>query len=245
MPNTCAVCAKIFYSYQNKIECCFCNRWCHHNNRLNCSNLSENEFQAHVDDPYKYFECDTCVSRRISKENRSIFQRLPFVQEFEASFDVFKPFRRNDVRSLSPDDLQTFISQSNSINVSSILDVDDQNDSPSTSLNSKYYQVNEFNALDFDTNSKFSLFHTNIASLNLHIDDLKSVLSRIKLPFNVIAISEHKIHKDMVPSNNIDIPGYDFVFQPTLSTHGGTGFYIKNNLDFEKRDDLCISSGTD
>ena len=45
--------------------------------------------------------------------------------------------------------------------------------------------------------------------------------------------------------SNIDIPGYQpFVFDCSETTHGGTGFYIKNSIVFNKRDDLkCYSQG--
>ena len=76
--------------------------------------------------------------------------------------------------------------------------------------------------------SSFGLFHVNIASLDKHIDDLKLILSLLNYNFDIIGISEHKILKDTLPSNNIKIPGYEeFIFEPTETTHGGTGFYIK------------------
>merc|ERR1712208_182516 len=77
------------------------------------------------------------------------------------------------------------------------------------------------------------------------IDDLRTVLSRLKFNFDVIGISEHKIRKGTAPSNNIDIAGYnEFLFDPTETTHGGTGFYIKNNLDILPRNDLKFNSPT-
>ena len=84
--------------------------------------------------------------------------------------------------------------------------------------------MNQLNLLKPDISSSFGLLHVNIASLNAHIDDLKTVLARSKFNFDIIGISEHKICKDMTP-NNIDIPGYnEFIFEPTETTHGGTGF---------------------
>ena len=54
----------------------------------------------------------------------------------------------------------------------------------------------------------------------------------LNFKFDIIGISEHKIRKCTLPSNNISIPVYDeFIFEPTETTHGGTGFYIKNNID--------------
>ena len=83
----------------------------------------------------------------------------------------------------------------------------------------------------------------NIASLNAHIDDLRSVLSRLKPQIDIIGISEHKIKKGCTPSNNIDIGGYDeFKFEPTGSSHGGAGFYIKTGYDYIPREDLNLNS---
>ena len=39
-------------------------------------------------------------------------------------------------------------------------------------VNSKSYLVDLFNSMKIDIPSSFGLFHANIASLNLHIDDL-------------------------------------------------------------------------
>ena len=80
----------------------------------------------------------------------------------------------------------------------------------------------------------------------LHIDDLKLILSWLSFKFNIIGISEHKIRKDTLPSSNILIPGYEeFIFEPTETTHGGTGFYIKDNIDYITRKNLQINSPGD
>ena len=60
----------------------------------------------------------------------------------------------------------------------------------------------------------FGLFHANIASLNLHIDDIKHILSRLNFNFDIIGICKHKIRKDTLPSNNISIPGYEEFLNP-------------------------------
>ena len=83
----------------------------------------------------------------------------------------------------------------------------------------------------------------NIASLNAHVDDLRTVLSRLKFDFDVIGISEHKIKKGQTPTNNIDLLGYEeFIFEPTETTHGGAGFYIKKGLNSNERKDLRLNS---
>ena len=110
-----------------------------------------------------------------------------------------------------------------------------------SAVNSKYYDVDEFNALDIDVSSSFNLCHVNIASLGNHIGDLRLVLSRLKHKFDIIGISEHKINSS--PSNNIDLIGYnEFIFEPTETTHGGTGFFIKENINFIERNDIKLNS---
>ena len=110
-------------------------------------------------------------------------------------------------------------------------------------VNSKYYDIKKLISTKIDIPSSFGLFHANMASLNLHIDDLKHILSLLNYEFDIIGISEHKIRKDSPPSNNIFIPVYnEFFCGPIETTHGGAGFYIKDNLDYILREDLQINS---
>ena len=84
--------------------------------------------------------------------------------------------------------------------------------------------------LKHDKSSSFGFLHVYIATLNAHIDNLKTVLARIIFGFDIIGISEHKTKKGSIPPNNVDISGYSkFEFEPTCTTHGGAGFYIKND----------------
>ena len=76
----------------------------------------------------------------------------------------------------------------------------------------------------------------------MHIDDLKLILSLLNYKFDIIGISEHKILKEKSPSNDISIPGYEFIFEPTETSFGGTGFYLKDNLDYILRKDLQFNS---
>ena len=81
--------------------------------------------------------------------------------------------------------------------------------------------------------SSFAILRADIAFLNLHIDHLKYILSSLNYKFDVIGISEPKNRKDTLPLNNISIPGYDeSIFETTKTTHGGIGFFIKDNVDY-------------
>ena len=64
---------------------------------------------------------------------------------------------------------------------------------------------------------------------------------------DIIGITEHKIKKDKddkcIPPSNIVIGGYEgFRFEPTGTTHGGAGLYIKNGIDYIVRKELNLNS---
>ena len=123
---------------------------------------------------------------------------------------------------------------------------EDDNDRFLSRVNSKYHDMKSLNSLDVDVPSSFGVFHVNIASLDKHIGDLRDLLAECKHKFDIIGISEHKIKKGKSPSNNIEIAGYDpFIFEPTETTHGGAGFYIKQNTDYIERPDLQFNSPSD
>ena len=247
MPSICPVCSKCCYSSQNVIECSVCKKWIHHGNRLKCSGLTDVEFQEHCTDEFKPFECDYCVSMRISLENNSIFVKLPFPVECEEN--IFgKPLSspKPDVSSMSPEQLKKFVKHCDDIKTIATKSNEDENDQLSLTINSQYYDIKKFNKTKIDKKSSFGLFHVNIASLNLHIDDLRDLLCRLDFSFDAIGISEHRIKKDQKPSNNIDLQGYDeFKFESSATACGGTGIYVNKKHDYVVRDDLKLNSPSD
>ena len=138
---------------------------------------------------------------------------------------------------------QLFINDCNDLTSDFFNKYDEDSDELYAGINSRYHSVQEFNNLKIDQKSTLSICHTNIASISKHSDDLHLTLSALKINFNIIGITEHKIHKDAVPSANIDIEGYrPFLYDPTSSSHGGTGFFISESINFKKRDDLKFNS---
>ena len=246
MPS-CPVCSKSCHSYQNVVECSTCKKWVHHGNRLKCSGLTDAEFEEHTLDEFKPFECDFCVSLRISRENNSIFVKLPFPVECEENiFGKPLPTPKPDVTSMSPEQLKKFVKQCDEIKDFVTKSHESENDQLSTTINSQYYDIKKFNKAKIDKNSSLGLFHVNIASLNAHIDDLRDELSRLDFNFDVIGISEHRIKKGQKSSNNIDLQGYsDFKFVSSETACGGTGFYINNKHNFRERDDLELNLSSD
>ncbi len=107
------------------------------------------------------------------------------------------------------------------------------------STESKYYSIGDFVSAKFSTN-KFSVYHLNIASLKKHIDELRIMLSCTNHNFDVICISETRLHEE-VPLSNIEIDGYEFIHQPTLNQCGGVCIYIKNGIEYAIIDHLTKS----
>ena len=123
------------------------------------------------------------------------------------------------------------------------MEEDSDNETIYHNINSKYYDILDFNKIKTDESSTFGIMHTNLASLNLHFDDLRIILSKLKYKFDIIALTEHKIKKDVGATTNINLDGYyPFEHDPIETTHGGTGFYINKSLDFVRRKDLEFQS---
>ena len=138
---------------------------------------------------------------------------------------------------------QLFINECNDLSSDFFNKYDEDSDELYAGINSRYHSIEEINNLKIDQKSTLSMWHTNIASISKHFDDLHLTLSELKINFNIIGITEHKIHKDAIPSANIDIEGYrPFLYDPTSSSHGGTGFFISKSINFKKRDDLKFNS---
>jgi len=113
--------------------------------------------------------------------------------------------------------------------------------------NSKYYSTSEF-AADFDISNcvsgkHFSALHSNIRSLNANIDKLTQLLHELHHNFSIIGLSETKL-KVAGPQTifNNQIPGYNFVSQPSLSNSGGVAFYISNDLAVFTREDISCTT---
>ena len=131
-----------------------------------------------------------------------------------------------------------------SFNIQSLLDSmkhnNDDNGFLSDSINSSYYDSDEFSKKPCP-NKNFSLIHLNIASLQLHIDELVSLLQISNKNFDIICISETRLKEDQEILVNIDLPGYSYFHTPTKTACGGTLIYYKNYLSAKILSQFCHS----
>ena len=106
-----------------------------------------------------------------------------------------------------------------------------EDDFVSDSVGSKYYTPAEFLTQKF-TKKSFTMIHLNIASLSRHIDELRSLLTLLGHPFNIIAITETRLH-DSTPLVDVNIDGYDFHHKETPTQCGGAAIYIRSDHEYE------------
>ena len=112
---------------------------------------------------------------------------------------------------------------------------------PEKIASSKYYDIDEMHNIEIPhKNKSLSLFHINACSLNKNFDDLQHLLSCTKTKFDIIAISETRITKQVSLSNNLNLNNYSFEFTLTETSAGGTLLYIANHLSYKCRNDLNI-----
>ena len=69
-----------------------------------------------------------------------------------------------------------------------------------------YYDLNDFNK-SIVTKQGLAVLYLNISSLSSHINELKLLLSRLNVNFDIICISESRITKSNLPTSNRYIPG--------------------------------------
>ena len=133
------------------------------------------------------------------------------------------------------DNIEFYVDKTPSFSIQSLLDKMpgqkiDTDQFMSNSILSRYYTTSEFLSAKF-SNKTFSIFHLNISSLQKHIDELRTLLICTNANFDVICISETRLHNE-VPLSNIAIDGYDFIHTPTPTQCGGAGMYIKNGIEY-------------
>ena len=207
-------------------------KWFHAPPMKKCSLLNNEQFEIlnspnNTDDWY----CSKCTATS-----------FPFTDLNDTHFLLFQ----NDLMDKASEDLvlhpdESFVEFTESCEKFSLNSEDDPNDDMFNHINSKYYNIHNFNLMKPDLQSSLGLLHTNLASLYKHYDDLLITLSQLKFEFHVIAITEHKI-RDSTPIHNIEIPGYhDFIYDSSETSYGGTGFYLKKSLAYNIREDLKLN----
>ena len=235
----CSVCTKETRSKKTKLIPCFsCNSLIH---RKKCANIPLNQLLNFKKATWKNWECNACLVDKFPFSNmrdedivnisyNSLYNCacLTDIHDLEKiNFKRFDYHKYLDSKhGPDPDNLAEEL-----FNLKPDFD---------------YFSIHDFhklvNKLPKSKNS-FSLFHTNIQSLNHNFDDLNILLSTLKFDFDIIALTEtwNSIEKKNT-FNPGKLEGY-YPYQGTMGNtlRGGCGIYIKQNLKYFERKDLNIS----
>ena len=112
---------------------------------------------------------------------------------------------------------------------------------PENVIQSKYYDIDELQKLKIpNKENSLSLFHINSCSLNKNFEELQNLLQSTNINFDVIAITETRIPKNVSVTQNIVLNNYSFEHTFTESSAGGTLPYIADHLSYKIRNDLKI-----
>ena len=219
----CSICNKNVLSNQAGIFCDSCHKWCH----ITCDGTSLTDYeilQSTNDDSSITWNCLYCTFKHHH-------QNLPFTLISDTDL--------NKINLCDSMRLCEFLPS-----LHSILDLDELSSFPGckddlslpSHLNSKYYNIYEFQKLKL--NSNFNIFHSNVNGLESKFEILHEFLSGVESSLDVIAITETSEHAENSFTTNVSLEGYHSFHTPTNSSKGGSALYVKNNFNVFERIDL-------
>ena len=214
-------------SHNNKMKCFGCNGKIKRNTRYkNC---------LQCQDPH-HIKCSTKSTNNWTC-SKCILSELPF---YKTTNDDFL----SNLLGLDDSSIE-FLKNVPSFNIKTLLDSlpgenFEKDDFVTNTISSKYYSPIELRQTKFNR-KHLSMAHLNIASLQLHIEELKSLLVILDKPLDIIAITETRLHHQEVPKIDITIPGYDFYHTDTYTSKGGAGIYVKSTFECTVNKELSVS----
>ena len=116
----------------------------------------------------------------------------------------------------------------------------EQNVDPENVVNSRYFDIDEIQALKLLDKKILSFFHINACSLNKNFDDMEYLLKCTNKSFDITAVGETRISEKTSLTCNINLKNYSFESAPTESSADGTFLYISNRLSCKPRFDHNI-----
>ena len=218
----CDVCLKTIAKNHRAILCSCCANWIH----LKCNQFDKNDYEYFQKYGNKDFFCINCIAKNIpfSKLNNKEFSSL-LIKGVSSSNDENVNFVPSTYQQEIFDRLNTAINNN-------AFDIDtgdsEESDEVFPTINCTYYSIDDFTSANFNSSRTFSVLHYNIHSVESHIEEFRIALEMMNFTFDVICLTESKILKDIAPTIDINIKGYQTpIGTPTESTKGGVLIYVK------------------
>ena len=225
--DPCSVCKKCVRGNDRAVYCNVCKFWVH---AIKCNRLTPSQYDELMkESDTKHFICIACIKNE-----------TPFGFESDEIFQQTNILGSNTDSNLKNLDFNLNNNEKKTIKQISNLIIEN-NDPDNENVNfCKYYSVDEFCDKKFKKTNKFSIFHQNIHSLQYHFEDLKILLKSLDHEFDIIAISETKLQKNVFQTRSINLPNYQYEHTPTEANKGGTLIYVSDKLNYKPRKDLEI-----
>ena len=105
----------------------------------------------------------------------------------------------------------------------------------------KYSTLNDTGKMNHASKQKnLSYFHFIARSLGKNKHKLDDFFLMTEATPTFIAISKTKLKSNYIL--NVDIPGFNFIHNPSQTNSGGVGLYINYNLTYQPRNDLNLNN---
>ena len=212
----CRICAKNVQGKDKAVQCDLLELWIH----IKCNKLNYLDYRylQNCDESWYCTDCNSTVFSFKSLSSNKNF--LACCTNTDNNIIQWRDLEHNHDSSLSlkSSNLELLVNQfSNAI-------PENSND-PEKISSSKYYDVEEMHNIEMPCKNKsLSLFHINACSLNKF---------DTKTKFDIVAISETRITKQVSLSNNMNLNNYSFEFTPTETSAGDTLLYIANYQSYK------------
>ena len=158
----CPVCTKNIKRNDKTIKCISCKLSIHF---LYYSYLTLEEFDNLSNPTINTWHCPCCTAKS-----------LPFSELSDIDLIINNSNTINNCESIlnnSPNmQFQELIDNCNNMSLQNHDVDDDSGELFSTSINSKYYSIDDINTIKADPTSSFNIIHTNIVSIDKHFDEL-------------------------------------------------------------------------
>ena len=213
-PN-CTICNKNVTNKNKSIPCIICKSLIH----KKCSNTTKNTFVNST--TITTWCCSTCT-----KNN------LPFMELNNFEFNKLHKISNNATECTNMATKLKMKFQLETLN----------SDMKTSNINCDYYDMDSFQDLCNKQISKnnFSIFHSNISSLQGNFDKLELLLSQLNFKFDIISVTEtwDPKHSHHTFEPNILLGYQQYIGQTGQTMKSGCGFFISDDISFIPRKDL-------
>ena len=194
----CRICTKNVHDKDKAVQCDLCELWIH----IKCNNLNYLDYRylQNCDESWYCIDCCSTIFPFNSLSNNKNF--LACCTNTDNNITQWRDLEHDHDSSLSlkpSSNLELLVNQFNNA-------TPENSNDPEKISSSKYYDIEEMHNIEIPhKNKSLSLFHINACSLNKNFDDLQHLLSCTKKNFDIIAISETRITKQVSLLNNLNL----------------------------------------